>query len=270
VSAATDSQRALADRLREVLAADARVEAVWLAGSFGRGVGDAWSDIDVLAVVAQEDIAACLAEYGGARNPVGDTVLLMSLFGRIVSAVRPDWERYDIVFLTPQELRGYDRAALRPLAVESLDAPAAPTAPPSKPYQPSADALLDMAHEFLRILGLLPTAIERQEWLSGQEGVGLLRRGLIEMMIEANGVGRAQRGGAKRLSPYLTPEQRAAVEAVPAPSANRESLIAANLALAALFLPLAKETLARAGARWPQAFEDATRAHLARTLGLAI
>jgi predicted nucleotidyltransferase len=268
VSEATDSQRALVERLREVLAGDARVESAWLSGSFGRGVGDAWSDIDVLAVVEEEDIAACLAEYGGLRNPVGETVLMMRLYGRIVSAVRPDWERYDIVFITPKELRARDKADLRPLAVESLDAPASPT-PPGL-YQPAPDALLDMAREFLRVLGLLPTAIERQEWLSGQEGVGLLRRGLVEMMIEANGVGRAQRGGAKRLNPYLTPEQRAAVERLPQPGADRESLMIANAALAAIFLPLAKETLAKAGAPWPKALEDATRAHLARVLGLAI
>jgi hypothetical protein len=65
-----------------------------------------------------------------------------------------------------------------------------------------------MAQEFLRILGLSPGAFGRREWLMAQEGVGLLRKGLIEMMFEANGFGRAARGGAKRLNQYLTPEQR--------------------------------------------------------------
>jgi len=268
VSAATDSQRALVRRLAEVLASDVRIEATWLSGSFGRGEGDAWSDIDVIAVVDEEDRAACLAEYAGPRNPVGESVLLLPLFGRIAHAVRPDWERYDLLFLTPQELRAHDRSGLKPLTSESLDA--VPQPGPTKPYRPPADALVATAQEFLRILGLLPGAMGRKEWLSAQEGVGLLRKMLVELTIEANGVGRAQRGGAKRLNPYLTPEQRQAIEAIPQPGADRAEIIAANQALATLFLPLAREAVAGAGGAWPQALEDATRAHLQRTVGLTI
>ncbi len=267
MSQAAPAQRALLERIVAVVSADDRVEQAWLSGSFGRGVGDAWSDIDITAVVEEEDLAHCVAEYGGARNPVGQTVILNTLYGRVVSAVTPEWERYDIVFVTTQEFRGHDKAALLPLRMASLDAPAPPPRPP-RPYQPSADALADLAREFLRILGLLPVAMGREEWLASQEGVGLLRKALIEMMIEANGIGRSQRGGAKRLNPYLTPDQRAAVEAMPSPGANRAELIAANLALAALFLPLARDTLAKAGAPWPQALEDATRRRLEETLKL--
>jgi len=118
------------------------------------------------------------------------------------------------------------------------------------------------------VMGLLPVAIGRQEWLVGVEGVGLLRKALIEMMFEANGVGRSQRGGAKAINAYLTAEQRAAVEAAPLGGASREAMIAANQALAGLFLPLARETLAKAGGTWPQALEDATRAHLRRALDI--
>jgi hypothetical protein len=268
VSGATDAQRALVERLREVLAADVRIESAWLSGSFGRGAGDAFSDIDVTCVVDEDDRPHCVAEYGGARNPVGETVLLMTLYGRVVSAVRPDWERYDLLFLTPQEFRAVDRATLRKLEVASLDAP--PAASSAKPYEPSAEALTGAVREFLRVLGLASTGIGREEWLSAQEGVGLLRKAVIEMMVEANGIGRADRGGAKRLNPYLRAEQRAAIEATPQPGANRAELIAANEALAALFLPLAKDALAKAGAAWPQALETATREHLSRTLGMKI
>lgn len=266
MSTASDGQRALLQRLIEVLDADERVESAWLSGSFGRGIGDVFSDIDLTVVVEEEDLAHCVAEYGGKRNPMGPTVILNTLYGRVVTAVTPDWERYDIVFSTVQEFRNQDKGALKPLAVESLDAPApAPREP--RPYQPSADALAGMVEEFLRIQGLLPVGLGRQEWLSAQEGVGFMRKMLIEMMIESNGVGRAQRGGAKKLNAYLTDTQRAAVEALPLPGVSAEDLIAANRALSALFLPLAREMLAKSGAPWPQALEDATRAHLARTVG---
>ncbi|MBS0409161.1 MAG: nucleotidyltransferase domain-containing protein [Proteobacteria bacterium] len=269
MSTASDGQRALLQRLVEVLGADERVESAWLSGSFGRGAGDMWSDIDVTVVVDEEDLPHCVGEYGGARNPVGETEVLYTLFGRVISAVRPDWERYDLVFATIPEFRTHDKAALRPLTLASLDAPAPPPREP-KPYQPSADALEGAAREFLRILGLLPVAAGRGEWLAAQEGVGLMRKALIEMMMEANGIGRGQRGGAKRLNPFLSDAQRAAVEAIPLAGADLPSLLAANKGLADLFLPLARETLAKAGASWPQALEDATRAHLARTVGLVL
>lgn len=267
MSESTPAQRALLERLIAVISADDRLESAWLSGSFGRGGGDAWSDIDITAVVDEEDLPHCVAEYGGPRNPVGETVILYTLFGRVISAVTPEWERYDIVFATTQEFRSHDKAALRPLALASLDAPSAAPKPP-KPYQVSADAVLIASREFLRILGLAPVAMGRGEWLAAQEGIGLMRKALIELMIESNGIGRAQRGGAKRLNPYLTDEQRAAVEAIPQPNADRAELIAANQALAALFIPLGRRLAQESGAQWPEALEAATRRHLAETLKL--
>ena len=267
MSSSTQSQRALVERLRQVLDEDERVESAWLSGSYGRGIGDVWSDIDIVAVVDEDDRPHCVGEYGGRRNPVGDTVLLGTLHGRIVTAVRPDLERYDIHFVTPQEFRAFDKSDLRPLNVENLDTPPAPPRSP-KPYQPSADALVAAASEFLRILGLFPVCLGREEWLVVQEGMFLQRKALIELMIEANGIGRADRGGAKRLNPYLTLEQKAALEAIPQTGAVRAELIAANRAIARLYLPLAKATIAKAGGVWPQALESATRARLESTLGL--
>jgi len=46
-------------------------------------------------------------------------------------------------------------------------------------------------------------------------------------------------------------------------------LIAANLALAAIFLPRARRLAAQTGMTWPTAFEAATRRHLKERLGVA-
>ena len=54
----TDDQQALLDHLVAALAADPRVRSVWLSGSFARGAGDAWSDVDVTVVVDEPDLAA--------------------------------------------------------------------------------------------------------------------------------------------------------------------------------------------------------------------
>jgi hypothetical protein len=261
----TPDQQTLIDRIKDVFLADERIDAAALSGSIGRGVDDAWSDVDVVAAVHEDDLAACVAEYGGARNPLGETVFLLTLYGRIVTAVTPAWARYDLQFVTHQEYRGLDPTGLKPLFIRSGVAPpsggglrAAPTAP---------GRLLGQINEFLRVLGLLDVAVGREEWLVSQEGVGLLRKALIDMMVEANGR-TGDRGGVKRLRAFLTDEQRQAVEALPPPAANRESLIAANIALARLYIPLARSVAEREGVAWPEAFEAATREHLARTLGM--
>src|SRR4029077_6324408 len=94
-------------------AADDRIVSAWLSGSLGRGEGDAWSDVDVTCVVDEEDLAACVAEYAGKRNPLGATLILRALYGRVVTAVTPDWQRYDLAFLTVPEFRAADPAGLK-------------------------------------------------------------------------------------------------------------------------------------------------------------
>ena len=45
-------------RIAQELEADDRVLAAWLAGSFGRGVADAWSDLDLHIAVADDAFTA--------------------------------------------------------------------------------------------------------------------------------------------------------------------------------------------------------------------
>lgn len=55
---------ALLDRVRTELRSDERVRAAWLAGSYGRGTADEWSDLD-LHVLVQDD---ALADWMGERD----------------------------------------------------------------------------------------------------------------------------------------------------------------------------------------------------------
>ena len=65
------------DLLRQTVAAlaeDGRFVAAWLAGSFGRGEADAYSDLDLVAVVAAPTPAPSAPARGparGARRPSG-------------------------------------------------------------------------------------------------------------------------------------------------------------------------------------------------------
>lgn len=257
----TPDQAAIAERLRAVLAEDERVLSAWLSGSFGRGEGDAFSDIDVTAVVEEEDLAACVAEYGGRRNPVGPSAHQSIQFGRVACNTTPDWMRYDILFVTPAEFRRQDPERLKPL-VRATRPPAGST----PEIVMGGEKIVETAREFLRILGLLTVAVGRQEWLMSIEGLGLMRRMTIDLMVEANGRSHL-RGGVKRLNPFLTPQQRAALEAATSVPATREGAIEGSLALARLFLPLARRLVAERGGAWPDAWEAATRDHLRRALG---
>ncbi|MBV9541223.1 MAG: hypothetical protein JO167_08125, partial [Alphaproteobacteria bacterium] len=138
------------------------------------------------------------------------------------------------------------------------------------PYKATAQRVLQLSNEFLRVIGLTHLGIGRGEYIALQAGTGLLRQMTLELMFEKNGVSQAMRGSALHVNAYLTADQREALEAVPPVSATREGAIAAGEALAAIFLPLAKNLARETGAEWPQAFEDATRTHLARSIGMTI
>ncbi|WP_312165102.1 nucleotidyltransferase domain-containing protein [Phenylobacterium sp.] len=262
----TDDQQALLDHLAAALAADPRIRSAWLSGSFGKGAGDAWSDVDLTIVVDDPDLAACLRDCADGVIAVPATVFSHIVHGRIFSGITPGWSRFDLAFLTAAEFARQDGAGLAPLLGDAA------ARPPPRP--PGADADLParierLVCEFLRVLGLSPVCIGRGEWLVGQQGVELLRGMLVELMLEENGVPRSARG-AKRLNGFLSEGQRSTLEALPAPAAERQSLIDAQSRIARRFLAHARPLAERLGAPWPAAFEAATRDHLRRELGVEI
>jgi hypothetical protein len=89
-----------------------------------------------------------------------------------------------------------------------------------------------------------------------------MRRLMIDLMLEENGVGPIERGGALHRNPLLTAEQRHEFETLAPVTADRAGLIAANVALAERFLPRARRLAGRIGMVWPEAFEAATRRSL--------
>ena len=258
----TPAHTAMIERLREVLSEDERVISAWLSGSIGRGRADPYSDVDVTCVVEEEDLAACVAEYGGRRNPVGPTVHQIIVYGRVAANTAPDWMRYDLSFMTPMEFRGQDPARLAPLVRASR-----PTTGKTAQVPMNGAQIAATAAEFIRILGLLPVALGRREWLSSMEGLALMRRMTLDLMIEKNGLTH-EKGGVKKINHLLTDPQREALERTFPERLDRDSLMAANLALCDLFFPVARALAAERHADWPQAFEDATRAHLRAAVGL--
>ncbi len=264
----TPTQQSLLDAIVRVLSADGRIQSAWLTGSLGSGRGDAFSDVDVTAVVPDAEFDAVLKDYKADLSAIAPVVhSYVHGFDRVVSSVTEDWRRFDLTFLKPAEFAAMPMGEIKPLFNRGTPEKPVPAAPP--PYVPKAARIEQIVREFLRVLGLAPVAMGRGEYLASLDGVGLLRRMIIDLMQEKNGIGPV-RGSALHVNAHLTPEQRHALEALPPLSADRESLLAMNRALWRIFRPLAQELCVQTAAPWPSAFEDATRRHLARAIGLEI
>jgi len=115
----------------------------------------------------------------------------------------------------------------------------------------------EMTQEFLRVLGLLPVVLGRDELVTAATGAGLLRQMLTTLLrYRAEG---DRLSGALHLSRVLPPVELAALAALPPVYAERGSVVRLHLACAAMFLPVARELL---GEAYPFALEAACWAHL--------
>jgi predicted nucleotidyltransferase len=255
----------LIETLKEMAQEDGRVQALFLGGSLGQGAGDDHSDIDLILVVEPQDHKAFVE---GARAWLDRVVKLVHWFEPhpglpLFSTVTQAWARIDLTVTVPGQVHGAkdrlkvltDRAGLYDALPDRL---APRTADPGK--------IEAMVCEFLRVLGLLTVAVGRQEWASAVTGAGLLRQHLITLLIEQLDLPAPP--GIKHLARLLPPQDLELVTHLPLAEANRESVIAVNLAYARLFLPRARALCERLGAAWPTEFEAATRAHLRRELGV--
>lgn len=258
--------RDLLARLLAALEADPRVLAAWLIGSLAQGVGDEYSDLDLLLAVEDAALPALADGWRDFLAGVAPTVYAQRLGTPnkpTITAVTPEWLRFDLTLSAARQAHGYpvavllfDREGVAECATFGVRAGIEPRA-----------RLPDLVTDFIRGLGLLPIIIGREEYLVGQEGATILRRQLVELILLENG---APRGGVKRLNPLLTDEQRATLAALPLPAPTRDAVIASQLAHACVFLPRARALLARYGLPYPDDFEQATRRHLQLALGVEI
>ena len=262
----TPAQQSLLDAITEVLQADTRIESAWLHGSLARDAGDEWSDIDVIAICAPGAAEDAIRRYVSDPGAIAPTVFANVLFGQVLNVVTRDWRRYDILFGERDIFSRFPAMQYRKLFNKTGAAP--PENPPPPPAPPRPARVRNAIDEFLRILGLLPIVIGREEYVNALSGITHLRTQTINLMAEENGIEPWDRGGALHVNRLITPEQRAELESLGPIEATRNSIIEGHLAYARLFLPRARAVAEKLGVPWPKTFEDATRAHLERTLGV--
>jgi len=105
--------------------------------------------------------------------------------------------------------------------------------------------------------------LREQLGLSATSAVLDLGAGTGKLTAQLTGLGRV-------IAVEPVAEMRAELAKLPPLSADRASVIETSRAFAAIFLPRARRLASDIGMAWPTDFEEATRRHLKRGLGLEI
>lgn len=254
----------LLDRSVDVFAADARVVALFVAGSVGRAEADASSDLDLVAAAADD---------GAQRALIGDwrrwaAAITPSVYGRclrekVVTLVTPGWERLDVSVVaaasTPRLMSGPATPIFDRVGVEPPSAPAAGVL--------DAEALVARVENFIRSIGLVVTDLERQEFTVLTWASEFLIQELVDLMFLASG---RPRRTMKRIYVDLLPADRDVLDAIPRPSPARDAILASHLATAAEYLPRARALVESVGGQWPEDLERSTDTYLRERLGVGL
>jgi predicted nucleotidyltransferase len=249
-------------RLRESLAAlvsaceaDPAVVAVWVGGSLARDTADDWSDIDLhLLVTHPEEFGSRIAEWFRRSMSAVLADAIPGVPGGFVF-VTPDWVHVDVIVHGREDFAQVELPARVLLDPEGLVRAIPPSAEQmvGEPYLPH-----DQVQLYLYFMGVTVTVIHRQDWVALAQGAAGFRDSLlIPLMLAENGVRKSD--GAKRLNRYLTAEQIAALQAIPAIGSDPEQLIEAHTAIAREYLSRGRRLAELLHEPWPAALEQASR-----------
>ena len=263
-----DRQQQVIERARAVLPADERILAVYLVGSYGTGQADRFSDVDVHLVVKDESLPSLEESWEDVlRKLTGPTVWADRLPGLVGGlGITADWLHVDLVV---HPLGSFDRFQYDGVRVlfdrDGSLFPDGDIPPkggrPGEPYWPAGNVNI-----FFYFLGNLVTVLGRDERIVANQGIGAVRDQLIALMLAERGVRRTS--GAKRLNAYLSAEQRAVLEAIPAAGTDPADIIAANQYICRQFIERGTALAKATGEEWPAEFVDATLAHLRDHFGV--
>jgi hypothetical protein len=260
---------AFAERAAATLFNDERVRILWLTGSLVAGTADAQSDVDLRAAVRAEDFAALEEWWPKMLDRLAPTVWKRRWPGppseAILSAISTDYLRFDLVIQSAADTTPRTLEAARVLFdKDGLAEQITLTAPVQ--HNPLAH-LNFVVEEFIRLVGMLPIVVERDDLAIGMEGHFGLHSLLLSLLLLEQGIDRSVTG-KRHVAPFLNDEQRTLLAGLPPLAPTMESVIQGRLAYARLFLPRARRLMEASGLTYPAAFETATRQHLAETLGL--
>lgn len=242
------------------------IRALFLSGSYGAGLEDAYSDIDFLMVASDGPTDEVAKLWHQVVSRTGEIVLWWDRQVRpvLINAITHNWLRTDVVILKPDQMGRQTKDSLKVLFDHDRIFDTLPAS--SKKSGPDPRRMKYQFEEFIRILGLLPLGMGREEYLNGVLGVFHLRNLLVDLLIEETGA--PHRGGALHLNRVITDEQKEVLASLPPPVPKRDLLIAAHMAYAGAYLPRARKLAKQWGIEWPERFEAATWQRLQKELAI--
>lgn len=268
---ATTKLTAFMEQAAMILRKDERVRILWLTGSLAKGTADAQSDVDLHAAVRAEDFATIGQWWQDLLDQIAPTVWKRRWPGppdeAILSAITTDYVRFDVVVQSISDTKPRTLEAAQLLFDKDNQAQNFLLTLPSThdPYK----QLAPLAEEFIRLLGMLPIVVERDDVPIGMEGQLALHSMLISLLLLENGIDRMS-SGKRHVAAHLNHEQRAILAQVPPLAPTMASIIEGRVAYGRLFLPRARRLMELHGQPYPEAFEEATIQHLRETLGLSL
>jgi hypothetical protein len=254
-----------------ILRADERIRALWLTGSLAAGTADPQSDVDLRAVVPAESFATIEQWWPDLIDLVAPTVWKRRWPSppneAILGAITADYLRFDLVIQSVTDTQPRRLEAARVLFDKDGIAERFPltAAAPPDPYA----HLPYIVEEFIRLLGMLPIVVERDDVPMGMEGQMGVHSLLISLLLLENGIDRTITG-KRHVAAFLSAEQRVVLAGVSSLDPSMESLIQGRLAYARVFLPRARRLMEARSLPYPDAFETATKQHLRDTLGVTV
>ncbi len=256
----------LIQSITEYLQSIPRIKAAWLGGSYGRGDQDEFSDFDFF--VYTNDAESVFRKICAEIPKRPDVIFAKTLPGApILNSITQDWERFDISVQTEEKLSHHAREQIRILfdrnnvAVRIPENSLAPKPDPKKILQ-------DTTEEFIRILGLLPVVVGREDYVIAQKGVQFMKD-MLTTIMKLRAADDTFRG-ALSLRLALLPEDYDILFRAPPVTATRESILALNAYLAPEFLKRARILYAEHGLEWPERFVSATLKNIENKTGLNI
>ncbi len=169
------AQEAFIERAKHLLAADGRVLAAYLVGGFASGKADAWSDVDLQVIVADEaaeEIKTSWRQVANQLAPLANVKPFQFAVGGV--CITTGWLHFDQVFRARSQFDPSKIEGMSPLIDKAGLLPDRPVPRPDRQEEPFLpEAAVDM---FFYVLGNMVSVVGRNEPIPATNGVRCLER----------------------------------------------------------------------------------------------
>ncbi len=257
-------QLEFANQITALLQTDARVKAVWLEGSLGRGQGDRHSDIDIHIALVQEDLDDFRANYEAILQQLHPVLKHHELFASNMISTLLLHPNGDIIAIgtwldtiTDIKITEHRSQVLFDREHILKTVPAVPSS-----AEEIRKALYVEICYFWSLFSVLPS-IERGEILSASQR---LHHMMVQMILVFSlGRGRLRDVGDQRYNELLEGDEQQQLEDImDIPDFSAQSIVQAHFKLAALMQKAGKKAATTWQAVYPEALEQAALAYVSK------